>query len=385
MNIEIYPLDYPLETDTSGFELEDAVTTLRVQARDTAIRQAHTRRISGQNSSSNQSRLCGSKPFPMPLTQRGQKQQPLQTLLGRHCFTAGGRGYAGNMRTALAFYFDTETNTAIGLFVSVVRSYMATLSTLTSGFFCGGGHYLLYTLMEELTYAKPSVAAIGATLSQARLGPVGFGNSVVGVIAGGMIITGATVRTTGEFTYATKTNVSLGDRLVEARMAPHNGAALATTGFIFGGTSQPWTLTNFKLNSEAYTFGSKTFAIVAANLSHPHQSHACFASRLRAYICGGFTAAWAFSNVITGFTFSGQTNAPLSAVIPSGDKVCCDGTGSSLNGYILGGDAAASFFSGLKSIDRLNYGTETTAVLGMQLVQSIADNGAVQDYLPSLV
>jgi hypothetical protein len=85
------------------------------------------------------------------------------------------------------------------------------------------------------------------------------------------------------------------------------------------------------------------------------------------------------SNSITGFTFSGETSAVLSATLDQ-PRVCLDGTGSSAAGYIVGGSTAAA--ASTKTVQKYDYATDVNRVIDAQLTIPLADQGAIADYGP---
>lgn len=390
-NLLRYPLDYPTEItgDGDSYAFDDAISSLEVQARDTALQQSHTRRISGQNEIQNQNRLVKAKTLLMPLTSVGAKPAPVLPIQGTVAYLSGGRAHNGLLTYACRLTYSNDTAGRTGLRSSEPRTYQGSLYNTANGYYCGGsGSQGLRTTIEELNYAKVLLRRLGVQLAQARNGLAGIGNKTAGVLLGGVTYTGSAVRTGSTLTYASLTMANNSTSLVTGRFAPHNGTSTPTMGFLYGGATGNWNnfLSTQILSIESYTFASATAATVGTSLTRPHLVHACFGSTLKGYITGGSVtnnSSYIGDTGITCFTYSGQTVSTLSATMPE-PKCCQDGAGSSVAGYAMGGDTNTSNWVGTTTIDKLTYSDESIRRIGAQLPQTMADQGAISDYAASL-
>lgn len=387
-NPSLYPLDFPSDLSQSGdddsLELENAINLLRLQNRNTAVRQALNRRISGQNDVSNQNKTCRAFARLMPLTQIGAKQVPVPIFLGTIAHLSGGRTHAGEtVRSIASFSYPNETASPTGFYLSAPRSYMGTVGNQTSGLFCGGSDAKgLSAVVDEIFYRQPSVRRIGAQLTIPLFGAAGMGDKVIGVLLGGSDASGMATKRGEIITYGNEPTVeSLGNALATARIAPHNGTSNPATGFVYGGCGAGFNAESLLLSIEAFNFATRTVSPVGASLTRTHVVHAAVGSAIKGYLLGGGQpplSSW-FGDSVTAFTYSGQTVALLGATLPE-PAVCQDGVGSSVAGYAVGGDTTTSSWNGTKTILKLNYGTESLSKLGSELPDTAADQGGVSDY-----
>lgn len=388
-NPQLFPTDFPATIPGVGseeFALENAVTTIQRQARDTAVRQAHTRRIGGQNSIGNQNKLVSASQLLMPLYQIGPVIQA-PPFLGTAAYLGGGRGYTSTFDAMYQLPFSNETFADMGVRLTEARMYCGTVGDASAGRFCGGFNSKFgtsVTSLDEFTYLKESVQRLGAQLSQARFGLAGgIGDKTKGLLLGGVAV-GSTsaVRTGDRLTYATNTISGLGNFLLANRIAPHNGTCSKFSGYIYGGSPIAW-LGGPLFTIERVTLTTEAITTIGTTLAHAHVVHGACGNDIKGYLAGGNTnppASWNwFTDTITAFTYSGETAAPLSAKLIE-PKVCLDGTGSSAAGFFVGGDTPTANWQGTTTADKLTYSNETTARLGAQLSQPQSDQGAVSDY-----
>jgi hypothetical protein len=388
-NPQLFPTDFPTTLAGVGseeFALENAVTTVQRQARDTAVRQAHTRRIGGQNSIGNQNKLVSASPLLMPLHQIGSIIQAIP-FLGTAAYLGGGRGHGSTFSSIYRLPFSNETFNPLGVRLTDNREYAGTVGDASSGRFCGGFSNKFGTTvasLDEFTYLKESVQRLAVQLSQARLGLAGgIGDKVKGLLLGGVADgSSSAVRTGDRLTYATNTISGLGNFLAVNRFAPHNGTCNKFSGYVYGGSPLAFS-GNPLFSVERVTLSTEALTTIGTTLAHAHVVHGACGNDIKGYLAGGNTnppATWNwFTNTITAFTYSGETSAPLAATLTEG-KVCVDGTGSSIAGYFVAGDTATSNWQGTTTADKLTYSNESTTRLGAQLSQPQADQGAVSDY-----
>lgn len=388
-NPQLFPTDFPTTLPGVGseeFALENAVTTVQRQARDTAVRQAHTRRIGGQNSIGNQNKLVSASPLLMPLHQIGSTIQVVP-FWGTAAYLGGGRGYGTTFDSMYRLAFSNETFTPLGVRLTENREYSGTVGDAASGRLCGGFSSQFGTSVasiDDFNYLKESMQRLNSQLSQARLALAGgIGNKSKGFLLGGVQFGSIdAVRTGDRLTYATNTISGLGNFLAVNRFAPHNGTCNKFSGYVYGGSSQGYT-GNLLFSIERVTLSSEAITTIGTTLAHAHVVHGACGSDSKGYLSGGNTnpvETWNwFTNTITAFTYSGETSAPLSATLVDA-KVCHDGTGSSVAGYFVGGDTTTSNWQGTTTADKLTYSNETNVRLGAQLSQPQSDQGAVSDY-----
>lgn len=388
MNILLYPLDYPSEisdaADNASFALENAVTLLEVQSRDTAIRQALNRRVSGQTDSSLQNRLCRARPVLMPLTRIGSRQVPAPVFLGTIAYLGGGRSHGGAIIKAItSFSLTNDTIAPTGFRLSDGRTYMGTVGNQSSAMFCGGVNLQgLSGTVDELSYRQVSIRRVGSGLTIPIFCGAGMGNKSIGVLLGGIDAAGVSLRHGERVTYGNEpTFSSLGNILATSRAAPHNGTSTPTTGFVYGGGSGLFFSLPILFSIESFNFSTLTTAPVGSNLVKRHIVHAAVGGSTKGYLLGGSDnpPASPFGAEISAFTYSGQTLALLGITLPDA-KVCSDGIGSSGAGYGVGGDTATSQWQGSTSIDKLTYDTEAISRIGATLPDPTADQGGIGDY-----
>ncbi|NJR40722.1 MAG: hypothetical protein HC781_20180 [Leptolyngbyaceae cyanobacterium CSU_1_4] len=373
-NPVLYPLDYPADAqDGELLALDTAILTLRVQARDTALKQSHTRRIGGQNAIQVQNKVSKARPVPMPLTQVGLRSIPAVGLQGTMAILAGGRGHGVSTDT-IAFYYSNESAKPTGVRLSEVRNYMGTIGDSSAGIFAGGiAASGLSATMDEISYPKMTTRRLGASLTLARFATAGVGNKDIGVFLGGAKRTDGGMVTNGEvYTYATGTIQATS--LITARQAAHNGTSNPTDGFIYGGSSDGFVGLQPFTSIERYNFATRTSNAVGAALSVPHIVHAAFGNKLKGYVAGGL----GFVATVSRLTYSGLTVATVGN-LPEG-KVCADGASTNYSGYTFGGDLASTNWQGTRTIDKLGFASEAIARLGSLLPTPMADQGAVSDY-----
>ena len=401
-NLLLYPLDYESGNSAGkSLTIETAITNIRVQARDTALKEAHTRRFAGQNSIDLQNRSLSAGIGIMPLYQVGAAT-PVVPFLGTQALLGGGRGYTAGKAWAnmSRLTFSGETFLPISLYLSSARLYIGTVSDATSGKFCGGtgGDVPASNVIDRAAYAEASLFRLAATIGNGIWGAAGGLNTkTYGYLLGGSA-NNVYLRSSYRFSHALNTMTYQGELTTWYRVSPHNGAGNAFNGYIFGGTgfvvgaSNPnvftWGDTAFGfsyaiLNAGKLNYATEAHSTVSIAMDIYHVAHATLGSPIKAYIAAGSTGTVGgsfnpYSNSIYGFTYSGETGALLSATLAEA-KICTDGANSSVAGYVIGGDTAATW-AGTTSIDRLTFGTEANVRIGATLYQPFSDQGSASDY-----
>lgn len=394
-NPKIYPLDYPPSIASSSLpgdpivpgveEIVDTLTYIQIQTRDTALRQANTRRIVGHQTIWNQNHLTGAVNLPISFAEMGKSTLPAPGVLGTVAFLAGGRSYGNPLSDMMAFYLGNESAAAVGMVLSEVRTYLSTCANDSSGFYMGGLNAIgMFTVIEELAFDKPNIARIAATLSVARFGSAGICNATQGVTLGGTVSDGvSTTQVADRISFDTKAVTALGNKLIASRIAGHNGTSNPTDGYIWGGASLWSAIPSARLfNIEGYNFQSQNCTTLGGSLSVCHLSHAAFGSPAVGYVAGGIAATvpgLPVTDIISRLPYDTLTISALGARMAD-PTVCVDGTQSSAAGYTLGGDITD--FAGPARSNKLIFNTESAYPLGTALPGIYADRGAVCDYNP---
>lgn len=384
-NPTLFPPDFPTEllgNSSDTFSLENAVVTLQIQARDTAVKEALSRKIAGQNSISNQNRAVAAITTLMPLTYVGAVVQATP-FLGTAGYLGGGRGHGSNFISVYRVLFSNEIFVKSGVRLTGGRIYSGTLGDARSGYFCGGS--TSFFSVDQLFYLREAVARTGLLLSTGRYAQAGGkGDKVKGFLTGGANASGNVVRVGDKLTYASNTMTGLGNFLSSPRLSAHNGISSKTFGYDCGGLSQSFsTLFPPIFTVERISYAAETSASIATTLPHAHVIHGAASYDVKSYLAGGNTnqpASWNwFTTDITSFTFSGETAVLISAKLADG-KTCLDGTGSSAAAYFFGGDTVSSNWKGTQTADKLTFSTESCIRMGSQLSDPLADQGAVSNY-----
>lgn len=407
-NAILYPADYvfvdsgPAKTGSSQVvTIDAAITRLAVQARDTALKATHTRRIGGQNAIDVQNRSLHANLGVMPLYQVSSTAVSIP-FLGTQAIFGGGRGYSpGSIWADMSrLTYSGETYLPLNVFLSQPRIYLGTVSDVGSGKFCGGlsNDAFFSNVIDRVAFAELRMSRIAATLSQKIAGFAGgIGNKTYGYLIGGSVGL-KFVRSGNRYTHSTDAVSYLGEILAAARISPHNGAGNRYSGYIFAGegiavgSNLPnglgwWNPAYALSNAERLSYSSETTMVVSVTLDGSHTSHAVVGNETQAYIAGGLLniagspGVSPFSNTIYAFTFGGETGALLSTTLTEA-KICVDGASSQVSGYFIAGDTATSNWIGSTSIDRLSFESQTCSRIGVTTASPLSDQGATSDYAP---
>ena len=393
-NLLLYPPDYSFGASGSGAvqtrvsTVSSAVEELQIQARNTALKKSHTRRIGGQNSIDNQNRAARAINMVLPLDQVGPSSI-LDSALGTAAYFCGGKGgYDPShplIQSITRLIFSGESLVPTGMQLTASRCYMGTVGESSAGRMASGllAGWVVSDIIDRLTYREERLSRLSATLASPAQGSAGLSTKVYGYLIGGLNI--QVLRTTNRFTFSTDTTAFMGSSLPSiARFAPHNGGGNRYSGYLFGGVtkgpSDPAAYL-FVTSIDKLTYATETFSLISASLSASQVSHALVGNDVKSYIAGGAserTIQNQFINLIEAFTFGGEVVSPLGVTLSQG-KECADGASSSLAGYIGGGLTDAAFIGSI-TIERLTFSSETISVMGVKLNTPLSDQGAVSDY-----
>lgn len=397
-NIDLYPDDFgtaQLGTASNTLTIQSAVSSIELQARDTAIRNAYARRSAGQASTENQLQTIKFGNYLMPLNKAGITLTKAP-LLGTAAYFGGGRAAIASATISAYIYelrFSNEVLTSLDVRLTLPRLYAGTVSNAESGKFAGGidaNTNLFTAICEKYTYSKSQIQRISDTLSVAVMGPTGgMGDATRGILAGGASSWTVAVRTGHSYNHSTDAITTLANFLPVAKYSSHNGFSSKTSGFVWSG-ARPAFSADITDTIDRIDYANQTLTAVAIATSplHSHLVHAAGNSEIKGYVAGGATAAaWTagdgniFDDQIHSFTYSGQTVALLAVRLP--DKViCADGASSSEGFYIVGGDSTLAWQSS-QTIRKMPFANETTYTIGATLTRKTSDQGSLSDYGPA--
>lgn len=437
-NLLLFPLDFPNISAQS--ELEDAVTRLRTEAANTARRQAHTRRIGGQQAIDNQTRMIMAIADLMPFGQIGPQAPPITLApapvspvapppppppeppppppapqappivavqpapaitqtngtprrVGTVGVFGGNTSLAKNptnhaRRLMQELQFGCETTRYLGVRLTDDRQYYATVGNEGRGFFCGGGNGS--RVIDVHSHTRKTLRRAAELLPANQFGAAGgIQNARKGVMVGGGPNRTSSGRDLHRVVFTFPISVArIANFLPSPRTSPHNGLCDPTYGYAYSGTSSG--LTGAPLASIAevcHLTQPETATTLGVTLSNNfHVVHAAFGHAAVGFVSAGsnanpVTSNW-FSNVITRFPYSTKTPAILATTLAE-PKYGADGTGDNLSGYTVGG-RIASTGTATTTIDRLSYAPtpEVNRRVAVALQAPNANQGSVSDYGP---
>lgn len=388
-NSLIYPEDFPLvarlgvaamTASQTAVTLESAVSSIEVQARDTALRQAHTRRISGQSAINNQNKFVRTG-LLMPLHEVGNITAAPR-FLGTTTYIPGTNGLQ-------CFLFSNEVFRRSTAKLPQEYIYGSTTGNSESGKFVGGmtGTGLTGDQFDKIVYKKETVVRTNARLSEPRLTSIGqMGTPTTGIIVGGYTTSGlVSLRDCHFYNHVADSVSVVGNFLQRERFAPHGGTSSLFAGYILGGSSKPFGIDRIRsIERIPYATNTVSSVNVSPDAPHAHWVHAAFSSPVKGYYAGGANTPPpyidGFMDRITAITFSGETSALIAARLAQ-PTICSFGAGSSQAGYIFAGWIGDLTLVN-KGVSKLDYDSETTSVIGAQLLEQAWDRGAVADYSP---
>lgn len=439
-NLLLFPLDFPNISAQS--ELEDAVTRLRTEAANTARRQSHTRRISGQQEIDNQTRMIMAIADLMPFGQIGPQAPPITpapapiapvtrapappdppappapppapeapTLVAvqpapviiqtngalKRVGTVGVFGGKPNLvksptnhqrRLMQELLFGSETMRYLGVWLTDDRQYYATVGNEDRGFFCGGGKGS--RVIDIHNHTRKTLRRASVLLPVAQFGATGgIQNARKGVMVGGGANRTSSRRDLQRVVFTNPIKVArIANFLPSPRTSPHNGLCDPTYGYAYSGTATG--LTGVPLTSIAeicHLTQPETVTNLGVTLStNFHVVHAAFGHAAVGFVSAGsnanpVTSNW-FSNVITRFPYNTKTPAILATTLAE-PKAGADGTGDNLSGYTVGGHVG-SIGNITATIDRLAYAPtpEVNRRVAVTLKVPQENQGSVSDYGP---
>lgn len=381
----VYPDDFSLTSrlgaaaiaaSQTAVTLESAVSSIEVQARDTALRQAHTRRISGQSSISNQNKLMKTG-LLMPLYEVG-------TIIASPPFL-GSVAYIPGTYGLQCFLFSNEVFRRSTAKLPQEYLYGSTIGNAESGKFVGGVTEtgLIGSRFDKVDYKKESVSRTEARLSEPRVALIGqMGTPTTGIIVGGYNAFSVITRNCEFYNHGTDSVSTVANFLQRNRFAPHGGTSSLFAGYILGGSASPFGADMIR-SIERVPYGTNVTSSVnvSPDAPHAHWVHAAFSNPNKGYYAGGANSIpYTDLDRITALTFSGETSALIAARLAQG-TICSFGAGSSQAGYIFAGWIGDLTLIN-KGVSKLDYATETTSVIGSQLLEQAWDRGAIADYSP---
>ncbi|MGB3203619.1 MAG: hypothetical protein WBB28_01385 [Crinalium sp.] len=392
-NISLYPLDFNLsQREVGGREvsLEAAIAETERQDRDVALRQAHARRIAGQNEIANQNNSdIQTSQLLMPTHRIGRRVTSSFTL-GTAAYLGGGRGEGGSSGYIDQFKFSSETITEMGIRLITARFYTGTIGNAESGKFVGGtninnGFYSRG--IDKIDYAKQSIQQVGMLLDIPRVSPAGgMGTASTGLLAGGLLeTTRLSTRDCIVYDHVSDTHSITANSLTEDKCAPHNGLSSKVNGYVCSGSRLLWSGPLIFSYEEIPYYGAAYIANIVGTSIVSNLISASFTNDIRGYRAGGYddVTEGFFGRVITGFSYDTKIPLTISTTLNT-KKTCADGTGDNINGFVVGGDTVTpwSDWKGIREIERFRYGDESIAIIGAKLTHERADQGAVADYGP---
>lgn len=356
-NALLFPPDFPNISAQS--ELEDAVQRLRTEAANTARRQAHTRRIGGQQAIENQNRMILSVPNLMPFGSIGPQAPPItpapapvapatvapppppppapppappappapvpenpvpaapavvavqpapvivQTngtprLMGTVGVFGGKTSLPDNQanhkrRLMQELLFGSETIRYLGVWLTDDRANYATVGNEGRGFFCSGGKDS--RVIDIHNHTRKTLRRAASLLPIARIGATGgIQNAGKGVMVGGGVSRGDSTRDLQRIVFTDPIAVArVANFLPSARTSPNSGLCDPTYGYAYSGTTTG--LTGVPLTSIAEVCHLTTPETVA---------------NLGVTLSGNFQVGHAaFGHAAVGFVSSGSNANPI--------------------------------------------------------------------------
>jgi|GEM_PF-2585308 len=394
-NTNIYPDDFANENVVSdALTLENAITFIQVQARNTSRRLANSRRISGQNEIANLQRATKINFGYLSLKSVGQQQDDSIDTPDTPVISPSFLGtvsYFQSIDHGLErFNFANEGFSPSGLKLKDRPiSEFAGAGNAESGKFCGGRYY--YSLswlrsIEKIVYATEIVSRINAELSHGVSNMTGgMGNSEKSILTGGSYF----VYGVGFFPSnmaSTLNNITealtfQNTFLTSFRINPPNGLSSSTAGYIWAGTTLghdsyygSYTMVSF-IDEIVYSTGTWIPTQISNTPPHTHINHGAFGNAVNGYVVGGVSRDFSRRD-ITRFKYSDQSISLLGTKI-SAPITEIGSTGCSTSGYIV-----ASMQGGLSTslTQKFRYDTETTSLAGGILGTTLLTQAGSCDY-----
>jgi hypothetical protein len=244
--------------------------------------------------------------------------------------------------------------------------------------------------IDRVDYKTHRVRRLGVKLVEDRAMMAGVGNKIRGFLIGGVNRYRVMSRNVYRHIYANEATSDLGVKLTQHRAASNGGVSSPTYGYVLGGygynagahATFVWNGTPALMSIVRWQWGAETALNLSNTLTNSHVIHASNGNQTAGYFFGGAvgTLPWNwFGNAITKLTYSGETHSILGNTLTKG-RVDCVGAGSSLKGYIFGGNTSASNWLGVRDIEAFTYSGETSVAMGIQLYLRQEDQAAMSDY-----
>ena len=298
-------------------------------------------------------------------------------------------------------YLTDSSSSVPGGSLSAGRSNLAATGNSTNGYFGGGegaptAPALKQSRMDKVTYSSETTAQVpGASLSVASRGPSATGNSTAGYFGGGE--GPATRSTMDKITYSTDTTAAVPGASLSSGRAFHAATGNSTAGYFGGGrtTGAASSRTNL-MDKVTYSTDTRS-TIPGAFLSAARYNLAATGNSTAGYFGGGDGS----KTIMDKITYSTDTrttlpgsfltngsqqlaassalanalpSAPFVNPAPSSPSVrYSDSLATPPNtGYFAGGSAPGPSGGNVRSMDKVNYSTDTSlsisgAVLSLAL------------------
>lgn len=403
INLSVYPHDFNLSRiGSSSIDPVDAgmkaISTVETNARDTAIRQAQARRMTGQAIIANQAQFIRSSSRLMPLSLIGKPLPSSIPFSGTEACTGGWEGHAQRSTQSLnIFAFSNRKCVDLGMKLSEPRLYCATVGDAESGKFIGGytsNNLWISHSIDKINYIKKTVNRVAAKIDRGSVFLTGgLGDSVKGIAIGGSSnFSDVSENLCHFYQHATDNLTTYNNALGQPKISVHGGLSSKVAGFVWAGAERPlhnYTKKILIIDQVDYSSGLNRPTISALSVIPPeaHQYHAALSSLAKGYILEG-VSDWDSSlpngssratAKTTGFRYSGNVLSVLASSL-SVPSACITGAGCSAFGNTFGGYPGNYY--GSKRIEELDYTTEKIMLLDEKLSVEYADQGSVSDYSP---
>lgn len=294
----------------------------------------------------------------LPFTQPGLAPSPAPTEPPDVGYFAGGLTTGATTFSTIAKVdFATDLNTILSTRSSFARYSGSATSSLTAGYFSGGGPG--FTYVEKLTYSTEALSAIFTAFipgpAIAEYGHASTGNSLAGYFTGGLF----TPSNTDKITYSTDTNSAVPSAILNPARYSHAAAGNSSAGYFTGGLVAPGGSTILS-NTDKLTYSTETIArIPGASMPLDTYTHGASGNAGESYHSGGTTAP-AITSISSRLTYSTETFVTVPAAYLTIPRQGVSATGNTLNGYFGGGNVPgfpATVW--VTSMDRISYSTDT--------------------------
>ena len=298
----------------------------------------------------------------------------------QHGYSAGSRGGTPtNGLQRFAFASGTQDAGDIGDMTGT-RGNGGAWSSLTHGYYVGGYKGGPATdAIEKFTFSAASISTDVGNLTLYRVYPGGYHDATrgIGYICGGSGAAGK-FSTQEKYNFDSSVNSYITSSLTIEREAPAT-TQTATSGYAIGGHILNTTPQN---SIEKTSFASDTVStysgtlINASGTSIVVRHPTAVASLTHFYVCGGYANLIAHKDDIQKFSFSSESSGTDIANLSSGNKTNAGSSSSTTAGYVIAGEGTSLN----KSIDRINFASDTTIVDSGDLVDATGRNSAIRGF-----